>query len=74
MRFKSLGLKKNRRFALTMVREWAKKITCTKPRQNTAEEISHQLWPISLKIGPNDILREYFATFYYLYAPRSQKK
>ncbi len=32
-------------------------------KKNPAEKISHQLWPISMKIGPNDILRGHFGHF-----------
>ena len=40
-----------------------KKNPKSQTKKNTAEKISHQLWPISMKIGPNNILRGHFGHF-----------
>jgi hypothetical protein len=67
----------NRPFVLTVVREWAKKLQVPNQEKNIAEKTSHQLWPIPMKIGSKDILREHFGFFFFfnhLYESRSQKK
>ncbi len=73
MRSKPLGLRK----ITSLSWQWSgngRKITSPKPRQNTADKIRHQLWPISMKIGPNDILREHFGYFLPFMWPNDPEK
>jgi hypothetical protein len=43
-------------------------------KKNTTEKISHQLRPISMKIGPNDILRGHFGHFSPFICPEVPEK
>ncbi len=66
MRPKLFGAKKNRRFTLKMVREWAKK--------NDKSHTWALIMTIPIKIGPNIILSEHFGHFFFgIFMPRDPR-